>query len=222
MKNIIPFPEKRMKRQKKLQKSETRSAVVAMSIASILLVAVVVNDHLSRDQRPLYIISDNPNTTLDHLNRAIASAQPMDPFRDLEWEAKLADKLAQTGRDPASDQGSIGRTVSSIDGLRFGPLGGKYHLDQSVNLGTGIRQIEYIRSDDVNDRPVFVQPDQFLKDYGHLLSVHFDVFDRSNPSQGHVQEYRLLNGKKKVVGRASFVLDDDGRLLSLRVASTPE
>lgn len=221
MKKIIPFPEKKMKRQKRLQRAETRAAVVSLSVASLLLGAVLLNDQLARSGRSSYLISDNTHQPIQDLNRAIASATPMNPFRDLEWEKKLAERLASkgdsvVGREPAS----IGRAVSTVDQLRFGTLAGKYRVaDESIQDQVKIKQIDYIQSEDANDRAIYLNPDVFLKDYGALLAVPFAFYDSANPAQTNVREYRLLNGQKKVVGRAAFVLDEEGRFISLKVAT---
>ena len=223
MKKILPFPEKRMKRQKRLQRAETRTAVISLSVASLLLGAVLLNDQLARSGKSSYLISDNSRNIQD-LNRAIASATPMNPFRDLEWEKQLAERLAAkngsvVGREPAS----IGRAVSTVDQLRFGTLAGKYRVeDQSVQSETKIKQIDYIQSEDVSDRAVYLNPDVFLKDYGALLAVPFSFYDAANPGQHNVREYRLLNSEKKVIGRAAFVLDEEGRFISLKIASEQE
>jgi hypothetical protein len=220
MKKILPFPEKKMKRQKRLQRAETRTAVISLSVASLLLGAVLLNDQLARSGKSSYLISDNSHG-IQELNRAIASATPMNPFRDLEWEKQLADKLARNRAFPAGrEPSSIGHSVTSIDQLRFGTLAGKYRLeDQTVESSVKIKQIDYVKSDDVSDRAVFVNPEMFLKDYGSLLAVPFTFFDWANPGQNDIREYRLMDSDKKVIGRAAFVFDDEGRFISLKVAT---
>lgn len=223
MKKIIPFPEKRMRREKRLQRAEARTAVISLSVASLLLGAVFLNDQLAKQGKSSYLISDN-GQRIDNLNRAIASAQPMNPFRDLEWEKELAERLAKEnpsviGREPAS----VGRPVSSIDQLRFGTLAGKYRVeDQSIQSETKIKQIDYVQSDDVRDRAVYVEPEIFLKDFGGLMAVNFAYFDAANPGQQNVREYRLMDSDKKVVGRAAFVMDEEGRFLSLKIATAQD
>lgn len=208
-----------MSQQKKKRKAESRKAIISLSVVSIVLAAVFVNEQVSKSQRPQYLIAGESNSISD-LNRAIASADPMNPFRDLEWEKELVQKLAKQNpsvvdREPAA----IGRPVSTIEQLRFGALAGKYRIeDQSIKSEVKIRQIDYVPSEDSEDRALYLNPEVFLKDYGALLAVDFQLFDRANPSQDQVREYRLLDSQKKVVGRASFVVDDEGRFISLKVA----
>lgn len=211
----------------KFKKAQAKKALASFSVVTLILGALILNETLSKSIRPVYIISDN-GSQIETLNRAIANAQPMNPFRDLEWEKALAKKLSQNpessnnsleGRAPAN----VGRGVSAFDQLLFGPLAGKYHLqNQAESSPSGdssvkIKDIEYVQSSEATDRPVILNLDHFLRDYGNLLSVKFDAFDKANPNQTNVREYRLLNDKKKVVGMAAFVVDEDGRLLSLKV-----
>jgi hypothetical protein len=225
MGNVISFPEKKMKRAQRRQKSGAYQATLSLSLVSLMMGALVINDSMNRANLPRYIISDNSSATdIQNLNRAIASAHPMNPFQDLEWEKKLAKRLGQDAledRTPAS----IGKAASAIEKLRYGPLAGKYRLMDQANSPTPkVQEISYIESAEVNDRPVYLEPEQFLKDYGSILAIDFSKFDRviSNTSQGQVREYRLLNSSQHVVGTAAFVMDDDSRFLSLKVRSASE
>lgn len=223
MKNVISFPEERMKQTQRRQKTSSRQAVVSLSMVSLILGALLLNDSLIRASSPQYIVADNMSSSdIQNLNRAIASARPMNMLRDLEWERKMARRL---GQDPIESRtpASVGKTANALEQLRFGPLAGKYQVlslaDQSP---ASIREIAYVDSSEVNDRPVYLDPDSFLKQYGSLLSVEFDLFDRANPAQSQIREYRLLNSSKAVVGTAAFVMDDEGRFLSLKIRSASE
>lgn len=223
MKNVIAFPEKRMKKVKKEQRVRATQAVLSLSLVTLMMGALLINDSLNRSQAPQYIVTDNTSASdIQKLNRAIASAQPMNPFRDLEWEKKMAERLGQDSlesRTPAS----VGKNATSIEQLRFGPLAGKYRLMDKAGAATPkLEEITYVDSAEVTDRPVYLDPHQFLKDYGALLAVDFDLFDRANPSQGQIREYRLMDGSKKVVGTAAFIMDDEGRFISLKVRSASE
>jgi hypothetical protein len=213
MKNVISFPENKMTRVKRLNRLEARNALLTLSAASFFMAALFVNDSLSRQPGPMYIISENSGSNIATLNRAIASAQPMNMFRDLEWEKKMAEKLGKALREPAA----YGKTATATDQLRFGALAGKYFFSQKDDLK--LSEIRYVDSRDVGDRPVFMDPDTFLKAYGGLLAVSFDNYSKVDASATNVLDYRLLGADKQVVGTASFTLDEEGRFLSLRVSS---
>lgn len=216
MKNVLSF-----------QKTQAKKALVSFSVVMLILGALLLNETHSRSVRPLYLISAN-ESQIETLNRAIASAQPMNPFADLQWEKALAEKLSQpletsSGSVNERAPASVGQGVSPLDQLLFGPLAGKYRLQNKIeNTKVGdssakIKDIEYVPSSEANDRPVILNLEHFLRDYGSLLSVKFEAFDKANPNQTNVREYRLLNGEKKVVGMAAFFVDDEGRLRSLKV-----
>jgi hypothetical protein len=216
MKNVITFPERRSRQTRREQKASVQTALWSLSLVSFMMGALLVNDTVRRSNAPQYLVSDNfQSQDLQRLNRAIASAQPVNPFRDREWEAKIAQRLSQQDRTPAS----VGKVVSSLDQLRFGPLAGKYRLmDLPGQQESRLQEISYVESVEAQDRPVYLEPSQFLQDYGGLLSIPFAYFDRANHiSQDQVREYRLLNAEKQVVGIAAFVMDDEGRFLSLKV-----
>ncbi len=209
---------------KKQKKARAYNAVLALSLVSLMLGALFINDSINRAQAPQYMVSDNTSSSdINNLNRAIASAHPMNPFRDLEWEKKMADRLGQNrleDRTPAS----VGRALSTVDQLRFGPLAGKYRVvDQAGSGEAKVQEISYVESSDVNDRPVFLEPQEFLRDYGALLAIPFAYFDRANnPSQVQIREFRLMDEQKQVVGMAAFIMDDEGRFISLKIRSSEE
>jgi hypothetical protein len=225
MKNVIAFPENKSKKARRLQRQGAQNAVLSFSIVSLMMGALLLNDSLARSGAPRYIVTDNTSASdIQNLNRAIASAHPMNPFRDLEWEKKLAERLSEdplAGRTPAS----FGKAATTLEKMRFGVLAGKYRVvDQaSTPNATKVQEISYSDSDDSNDRPVYLNPEEFLRDYGSLLSVDFTGFDRATDSKApaniapQIREYRLLGNAKQVVGTASFTMNDEGRFLSLKV-----
>lgn len=221
MKNVISFPENKTKKVRRLEKQEAQKAVLSFSLVSLMMGALLLNDSIGRSGAARYVVSDNTSASdIQSLNRAIASAHPMNPFRDLAWEKKLAARLNEESlaeRTPAA----VGKAANSLEQLRFGTLAGKYRVvDQEKDKQTKVQEISYSDSDDSNDRPVFLKPEEFLKEYGALLAVDFTTFDRPHqPADSQVREYRLLNQGKKVVGTAAFTMNDEGRFLSLKIRS---
>jgi hypothetical protein len=222
MKNVISFPENKSKAARKIQNQGTTHAVLSLSLVSLMMGALLLNDSVSRSGRAKYLLSDNTTASeIQNLNRAIASAHPMNPFRDLEWEKKLAQRLGQEDSLVARTPAAVGKSATGLEKLRFGTLAGKYRVvDQAQGSQAKVQEISYSDSDDTNDRPVFLKPEQFLQEYGSLLSVDFQHFDKASKTlPGSVQEYELLNDSKKVVGTAAFTMNDEGRFLSLKIRS---
>jgi len=230
MKNVISFPENKSRKARSLERQGAQRAVLSFSLVSLMMGALLLNDSIGRSNATRYVVSDNTSSSdIQNLNRAIASAQPMNPFRDLEWEKKLAQRLSEDSlatRTPAA----VGKGANTLEQLRFGVLAGKYRVvDQQqdhktkaqTSDQTKVQEISYSDSDDTNDRPVFLNPETFLKDYGSLLAVDFSEFDQGTkkPAQSQVREYRLLGTGKKVVGTAAFTMNDEGRFISLKIRS---
>lgn len=219
MAKMLKFPKEKSKRVTALQKAETKRLFASLSIISFILVAVFVSDFITRENRPVYVISDN-NRNLQNLNRAIASAQPMNMFRDVEWEHQLAKKLGQMEeRKPAS----IGQGANLTDQLRYGELAGKYRLiEKSLDQGGRVKEIEYVDSLEAGDRPIYLRDREgFLSEYRKAFAVPFEKtqLDQSNKKE---ESYRLLDTQGRVIGKASFQFDEEGHFVSLKVAEIQE
>lgn len=217
---VLTFPKNRMKQAEKFKKAEAKQIFLSLSMVSLIMGALLLNDSLAGRNRPMYIVSENSSSHLQQLNRAIASAQPMDPFRDLEWEKQIANKLSP---NPAADDrtpASVSRRISSMDELRYGSLAGNYRLvDQAqTEAKAGIREIEYVDPVDVMSKPVFLEPEAFLNKYGQLLSVSFDTY-KASVQKDSTKEYELIKDQK-VVGVAQFQMDTDGKFLGLKVRTS--
>lgn len=215
MKNIIQLPSRKMKGTDGLQKSEARQIFLSLAIITAVMAAVMMNDSALKTSRPVYVISDN--TDPDKMSRFIASTGGAVSYKDVEWEHQLAKKLSQEKfgiRAPAS----ISNSVSKIDQLRYGALAGKYSVLSSLEGASSISKVEYVASSEVSDQPLFIDSEKFLNDYKGLLAVNFDSFGPGQKVDSGHQEYQLLDKEQKKVGKASFELDSDGRVLSISVS----
>lgn len=230
MNNLIEFPQKNQKMRRKEQRQNTRQALLSLSMVTLIMGAILLNDSIQRRSQ-VYVVSDNVQSDdFTRLNRAIASAQPMNPFRDLAWEKNLAQKLAENGaqREIASVSPNVGSDVSqkvgALDQLRFGILHGRYSVQEtSTSDGLKISGIEYNETDDVAIQPVEIKPEMILNQFARELPVRFINFDRANHfSQENVQEYRLLGAGNEVLGLVSFAYDGEGKFLSMKVKTSPK
>lgn len=224
---IVQFPKRRARKVIEAKKRESRQALVALSLVSLVLVAIFANEQVLKDQRPLYIVSDNSSSqSIQALNRAIASARPFNPLRDLEWEQQLAKKLGHEAkptelamaeeRAPAS----FGRQASILDQVRFGALAGKYRLAiKNIEGEERVESIEYIDSMESGDRPQMLDRTQFLRDYSRIFAVNF-VRPAYSRLEGTTEVYTLEDSSRREVGEALVTVDDEGRFLSLRFATS--
>ncbi len=219
-KNVIQFPARRSSKVIESTRAEGKQVLMALSLVSCVLAAVFANEQVLKTQRPIYVVSDNNDAeSLSRLNRAIASAQPLNPLRDLEWEHKLAQRLGQNPksieeRTPAS----FGRPVSALDQVRFGALGGKYRISvKSVNGTEKIDAIDYVESLDSSDRPQHFDRSQFLSEYKHSFSVDF-ARSEFQSRHGQTEVYGLYDESHKEVGKAMVKLDEEEHFLALEFA----
>ena len=222
MSQILQFPKDKSKRVRTQKKADGQRWFLTLSLFSFILVAVFSNEQVMKTQRPVYLISDNSPRSLEQVNRAIASAQPLNMFRDVEWEHQMAKRLGEkdiANRVPASTS----QKISLMDHLRYGVLAGKYRLisaGSELNPDTmKLREIEYIDSLEVADRPVQIDDHQkFLKQYGDLMPEGFSKSTLAKNERGE-ETWNLLSDKGEVVGTALMRFDDSGHFLGLKVQS---
>jgi hypothetical protein len=221
-KNVIQFPARKSGRVIESNRKESHQALMALSLVSLVLVAVFTNEQVLKAQRPVYIISDNSRTeNLKDLNRAIASAHPLNPIRDIEWEHQLAKQLeaddevegesVTLSRAPAS----FGRPASSLDQVRFGKLGGKYRISfKSIDGIEKVEAIDYVDSMDSSDRPERFSRAQFLNEYKDSFAVQFDSLEYQGRT-GSTEVYSLRDRAQQEVGKAVVKVDEEDHFLAL-------
>lgn len=200
-----------------LKKLEGQRLFLSLSLFSLILVAVFANEQMMRQERPHYVTTNMQGPDrLDALNRAIASAQPVNVFRDLEWEHQLAQRLGKekTDRQPAS----VSQKVTLMDDLRYGPLAGKYRIRsiQSVD-DTKVTEIEYIDSAEITDQPIHLSDAQaFLMKYRSLMKVDYAQAKLAYQADGK-QSWQLIGQDQQLVGRAEMKYDSEGHFLGLAI-----
>lgn len=215
MGKTLQFPESRTKRVRALVKSEANRLFLSMSLFSLILVAVFSNENMMRDQRPIYLVSGNEHNPqqIEQLNRAIASAQPINSFRDLEWEHKLAQKLGTNERSPAS----ISQNITLMDDLKYGPLAGKYMIRTTASRDLAqVSEIEYVRNDEVTDSPIHLADSKtFLMKYRELMAITYSNAELSYQSDGQ-EVWQLTDRNQNLVGRAKMSYDDKGNFVAIK------
>lgn len=194
------------------QKKKNKRVLLSFLMFAIVVIAVTLSERINLDKRPQYILAGE---RIEKLNRAIASAQPLNFVEDVHWEHQLVHNLDRyEGRTPAA----IGGQPSQMDQLRFGQLAGKYRISEISNM---IHEIEYVESQDVSDRPVFLRDrESFLKEHRNLFIKSFEKI-KLDASAAQKEVYNLFDGTGKSVGKAAFLFDERGHFISLKVLDTP-
>lgn len=208
---------------------ESKKMVLSIALVGLIVGAVITNDNINKQGHTLYTVSENfdQQNRIQNLNRSIASAKPLNPLEEVQWEHSIARKLANADL-PSVTSGK----VSSVDELRHGVLGTKYQFifDQSL-----ISEIRYIEATDTVEFPVTVSSSQFLQDYSELFAVDYVKFQLSSkirrPAQtgvaldqglnnrdtGRIETWDLLDSEGRMSGTATFEFDEEGRMHSFSV-----
>lgn len=219
MNNVINLPGKRRKEKTK----EARGILLSLLIVCFIVVAVMMNDSLLKDEHPIYLVSDNP-INAGEVTRSIASAQPTTSlFQNIEWEHKLIQKLNENFLFEKNHL-VVGSAASFNDQLHYGVLAGKYRVEWIGNDTKLISHIEYIDTNDITRKPILLERESFLKDFKNLFMVPFENIKSVRVNEGAdrkgvgKEEYHLLDSKKNIVGKVSFEMDEEGRFISMSIS----
>jgi len=196
-----------------LKPQDARTFLLLVSVFAVGILSISLGDRLYRQSLPTYILAGSPDRT-QMIDRAIASAQPYDLVEDIQIENDFAKRLSNQERAPAA----IGTHPSRLDELRFGPLAGKYRI---LEQNSKVTQLNYVESQDVTDRPIFLRDrESFLKSYHDLLLIQYQeakMTDRRTQSTSTYETFDLLDKRGNVTGQVEFQMDEVGRLLSMKV-----
>lgn len=203
------------------KRSHLKRVFLSVALLVLTFVAVYTTDYFAQSQRPEYI---SDQSRIKDLNRAIASAQPMEMISDIDWEHRLAKRLGENDdRQPAS----VSQAAGLLDQLRYGELEGNYRF--SLMGSNAIKEIEFVENMEMPTKPIFLREDPtvFLTKYREIFSVKFQrvqaMNDMAQPnarsaasSESSHKIYQLFDGEQ-VVGQAVFAFDTNGRLISIKI-----
>ncbi|KYG62804.1 hypothetical protein AZI87_16140 [Bdellovibrio bacteriovorus] len=196
--SVIEFPKAQSVRKRLQDKAQEQKAVLVLSIASVLIMSVFLNQWLVQ----------GPETLTTNGNRGVASIESAALAKDVKWEQDLAKKLAS---DKNAVAGSLAVAPTLRDELIFGFLEGRY----GMKLAQGkIESLEFIDAQ-AGDQPMAISDKaEFLTKYSEAFGIGFDqVSLAQNSAEGPV--YSLISESKEIVGRAQFVTDEQGRVSAI-------
>ena len=183
---ILEFPKEKTVRARILQKSFQQKAVLPLSLLSVLVVSLSLNEWIQ-------YASNKVNTS-----RGVASVPAQDTEKQIKWEHKWANSL----KDEAVKPGYTSEQPSQLDKLLFGVLQGDVKMTRD---GSRISSLEMVKPVELKNR------EEFLESYKAVWSVNFDhvELDAKKIADNSKQEtYKLLDKNGKTVGLAIFGLDD--------------
>lgn len=197
MAKILEFPKEKSVRARILQKSFQQKAVIPMSLLSVLVVSLSLNEWIQ-------FASQKINTS-----RGVASVPAQDLDKQIKWEHKWADSLKSSNIRP----GVTGEEPNQMDKLLFGVLQGDVKMTRA---GSRISSLEMIKPVELKNR------EEFLESYKAVWSVSFDhaELDTQKIADNSKQEtYRLIDKNGKTVGQAIFGLDDLQTVRKLQISN---
>nr|BFD58979.1 hypothetical protein CKG001_10860 [Bdellovibrio sp. CKG001]BFD67738.1 hypothetical protein HAGR004_27600 [Bdellovibrio sp. HAGR004] len=200
--NVIEFPKAQSVRKRLQDKAQEQKAVLVLSIASVLIMTVFLNQWLVRSP-------DQGVATAG--NRGVASFAPSTFAKDVKWEHDLAKRMA---REKSTVAASLAEAPTLRDELVFGFLEGKYGMK---TVEGRIESLEFIDAQ-AGEQPMQIQDKaEFLKKYSEAFGVQFAEVSLAQNSAGE-QVYSLIDSSKEIVGKAQFVTDDQGRVQAIHFA----
>lgn len=196
---VIEFPKKQSTRKRIQNRVQEQRAVLALSIASVLVMSVFLNQWLVQ----------KPSDSVNGGNRNIASFENAAFAKDVKWEQHLAKRFSEDLKAPAK----LAQTPTQRDELIFGRLEGKY----GMKLADGqIQSLEFIHAQ-AGDQPLMIEDKaQFLRQYSAAFGLQYSTVSAKEGPEGE-QVYNLINSSKQIVGTAHFTADHDGRIAAISI-----
>ena len=186
MAKILDFPKEKSVRARIIQKSFQQKAVIPLSLLSVLVVSLSLNEWIQ-------YASQKVNNS-----RGVASVPAQDLDKQIKWEHQVADTLKGSNTRP----GVTSEDPSQLDKLLFGVLQGDVKMTRA---GSRIASLEMVKPVELKNR------EEFLESYKAVWSISFDhvELDKQKIADNSKEEtYKLIDKNGKSVGQAIFGLDD--------------
>ncbi|MBK9322042.1 MAG: hypothetical protein IPM97_03620 [Bdellovibrionaceae bacterium] len=199
---VLEFPESKSVRKRLMDRNQDQKAVLGLSIVSVLVVSVFLNEWLVKSQAGVDAIVG--------ANRGIASFEEMGSVESIQWEHELAQKLSQ---EKSTAKSLLAAKPTLKDELVFGFLEGKYRTHLS---GNKIQSFEFLDQRNSDQPLVIKQKEEFLKIFKSVFSVSYAKVELDK-KEATLEVYKLIGPSSQAIGQAHFVLDEQGRVLSLKI-----
>ena len=197
---VIQLPTRINKQHEARQKLQSQRFAAAVSLGSVILVSLFLNQFLNRQRAQHLPLEISPSG-----QRFIASSPENQSSENLNWEVRLAKDLNKRSVPVISAQ----RPLSS-DQFLFGELRGQYQavlndqfkISKLQIIGEGSQvELSDIRS--------------FLIAKREIFSVDFDAVNETSDEDG-IQVYKLFKGPR-AVGEARVEKNAFGNLKTLEI-----
>lgn len=197
---VIEFPKAQSVRKRLQDKAQEQKSVLILSIASVLIMTVFLNQWLAQGPEASLLAGNSRN---------IASFDSSSFAKDIKWEQELAKKMAS---EKSALFANIAETPTMRDELIFGYLEGKY----GMKLAKGrIESLEFIDAQ-AGEQPMEISDKtEFLMKYSEAFGQDYSEVSVAQNTSGE-QVYSLINSSKEIVGKARFLTDEQGRVQAIQ------
>lgn len=198
---VIQFPKAQSVRKRLQDKAQEQKSVLILSIASVLITTVFLNQWLANGPEASFSANGS---------RTVASLESANFAKDVKWEQDLAKKMASDSSTLHSVK--IAEDPTLRDELIFGFLEGKYGMKLTKGR---IESLEFIDAQ-AGEHPMVIQDKaEFLVKYSEAFGQNYSEVSLMQNSDAE-QVYSLISSSKEIVGKARFNSDEQGRVQSIQ------
>lgn len=214
---MLQFPKNKSWRVRMRLASKEKKAALSISLVSIIVATLVVNQWITRlqsqtnlaQQAEMSSLSLNGNRVLASVNDQNYKPTSIAISEQIKKEHELAHRISN---DDIS-AGIMAQAITNQDHLIYEVLQGKYGVSKTEGK---ISRFEFLNSD--NSLPVIISDKvAFLEKNHSNFSVDFSKVNLDKNTAGNKEVYRLFSKDNALIGLAEFQLDQEGRVLSVEI-----
>jgi hypothetical protein len=212
-------PMEKLKSLKVRLDLEQAKVAIPVSLLSILAVVTLANSRLLHDPEVVQSrgLASSGSAADIRPSRGIASVPRGLNSNEAQLE-KQEQLIKQMASKTLSEVSAVGREPSALDKFTIETLEGKY----AVKIDESQKIAEIQISDSQRQSPIRFSS-SFLETNRDWLPVRFDKSIRvrsARSEQGQLQSYHLVNKLSMPLAMVDVQLDNEGRLLALKVTAT--
>lgn len=199
---VLEFPKNKSLKKRIFDRQNEKKSIIALSLASVFLVTLLMNDWLQgRNQ--------NLAAGVDGQSRLVASVNEANLKKDIEWEHEVARELSSID---SNKKGFRASKPSLKDELIYGYLAGHYNVEfkdaKIVSIEINPSRHE-VAADSRLDEVVI------LEKFKPLFVKNYDKIRWVPSADNSMKNYELLDKKNQVVGQVRVEYNQEGQIQKL-------
>ena len=206
-------------KMKKNSSKNLKQAVCGLCLVGLVVGIVVTNDEVLKSTREGHLLSRNDNSPLQKLNRAIASAEPRNAFKDVNEEKELSEKIFASTQESSADRSpaNYGRSPSAIDEIIHGEFSDNYRIVRDkIDGQSKVIELRFEENLESSTKPKSIaNVTEFLEKYKDVWAISFKRIvpsSREEDPAGSLASFtfQLQDEKNASVGTAEITLKAGG------------